>query len=474
MSETKFRDLVRVFVKGGIISPGDLLKILLVAHKVGSEYIHIGSRQDILFPVPDDSQADLDSLFQEIDLQYELEDFHYQNIASSYVALDIQPSKQWLVAHLYQYILNSFDYNPKLRINIVDPSQSMVPLFTGNINFIASDYENFWFVYLRFTDQNSGKPWQLPFLLYGEEISAFSKKIEELNDQNPQIEYAEIYNVLKTLAFKTQPLSEKLTLPEVNFSYYEGINRMPDGKYWLGLYWRNNKFSVNILEAICSRCLNTDIGVITLTPWKSLIIKGIMENHRVGWEKLMGKSGMNLRHSSLELNWHLPVRDREALDLKVELVRTLDQQDISTYGLSFTIKTSEDITPFSTVVIEKNNLHNTYNILYSKDFNPNLMDYQLYARNVEKESIAALLIELSHIYYDNLPEDNVFHNMGDTLVQNLKKDLYQCSRCKTLYDEEYGDPQNSIKAGVAFADLPVSYQCPLCGSEKALYERAIF
>ena len=133
----------------------------------------------------------------------------------------------------------------------------------------------------------------------------------------------------------------------------------------------------------------------------------------------------HLRHSSLELNWHLPVRDREALDLKVELVRTLDQQDISTYGLSFTIKTSEDITPFSTVVIEKNNLHNTYNILYSKDFNPNLMDYQLYARDVEKESIAALLIELSHIYYDNLPEDNVCHNMGDTLVQNLKKDLYQ-------------------------------------------------
>ena len=46
----------------------------------------------------------------------------------------------------------------------------------------------------------------------------------------------------------------------------------------------------------------------------------------------MGKFGINERHSSLELNWHLPVIDREALELKKFLVRELDQQDISTDG----------------------------------------------------------------------------------------------------------------------------------------------
>ena len=57
----------------------------------------------------------------------------------------------------------------------------------------------------------------------------------------------------------------------------------------------------------------------------------------------MGKFGINERHSSLELNWHLPVIDREALELKRFLVRELDQQDISTHGLTFTIKTNREM-----------------------------------------------------------------------------------------------------------------------------------
>lgn len=43
--------LVRIFVKGGIISPGDLMGVLEVAQALGLNYIHLGSRQDILFPV---------------------------------------------------------------------------------------------------------------------------------------------------------------------------------------------------------------------------------------------------------------------------------------------------------------------------------------------------------------------------------------------------------------------------------------
>lgn len=44
-------ELVRVFVKGGIISPGDFQKIILTASSLGTTYLHLGSRQDILFPL---------------------------------------------------------------------------------------------------------------------------------------------------------------------------------------------------------------------------------------------------------------------------------------------------------------------------------------------------------------------------------------------------------------------------------------
>ena len=79
-------DLVRVFVKGGIISPGDLLKIISVAERLGADAIHLGSRQDILFPVREKSKEILDETFHAIYTQYEINTFEYQNISSSFVA----------------------------------------------------------------------------------------------------------------------------------------------------------------------------------------------------------------------------------------------------------------------------------------------------------------------------------------------------------------------------------------------------
>ena len=49
-------DLVRILVKGGIISPGDFLQVIQKASELGTSHIHLGSRQDILFPVRNKKQ----------------------------------------------------------------------------------------------------------------------------------------------------------------------------------------------------------------------------------------------------------------------------------------------------------------------------------------------------------------------------------------------------------------------------------
>lgn len=408
----------------------------------------------------------LHNTLEPIDIDYEVNNFSYQNISSSYVSLDLQSSKTWLASHVYHYILESFDYLPKLRINIVDPSQSLVPLFTGNVNFVASNQENFWYLYLRFSEIQT-TPWQAPMLLYSEDISKTAKFIEELQIVDNKLSYQEVVQRMDELSIRTQPVTEELVYPDTNFPYYEGINRMSDGKYWLGLYWRDNRFSVDILKALCQRCLNTDVGKMSLTPWKSFVIKGIFEKYRIGWEKLMGRFGMNLRHSALELNWHLPALDQEAYDLKSQLVRTLDQQDISTYGLTFSIKTSNDITLFTSIVIEKiDSQVEEYNILYSKDFNPNFTDYSYYAQNVSRDVIAPLLIELSHVYYEQLQENVITTEASPEAVQIMLNNIYQCQSCLTEYNPSYGDPQNGIAQNTLFENIPDDYKCPLCGESK--------
>ncbi len=465
------KDLVRVFVKGGIISPGDFLKVLLIAEKLGAQNIHFGSRQDILFAAKEKSKAILDETFQSIKTEYEINTFEYQNILSSYVALDILPGKKWLASHIYHYILNAFDYRTKLRINVVDPSQALVPLFTGQVNFIASSQENYWYVYLRFKRiQNA--PWQMPLLVYTEDLVKIAKALEDNDITENDWDYKAIFEFLtENVNMNTQPVTENLILPETHFPYYEGIHRQADEKYWLGLYWRNNQYKITTLKAIIERCIETEVGKVTLTPWKSFVIKGILEKDRLGWEKLMGKFGMNLRHSALELNWHLPALDQEALDLKFYLVRELDKQDISTYGLTFTIKSSTDITLFTSVVIEKAEGENMYNLLYSKNFNPNLNEYRYYAKDVHKTVLAPLIVELSLVYYESLNEETQESPKVKSIRDNIEKELYQCIHCQTVYDAEYGDPEAAVAPGTTFNELPGDYVCPTCGGKKDGFQK---
>jgi rubredoxin len=171
----------------------------------------------------------------------------------------------------------------------------------------------------------------------------------------------------------------------------------------------------------------------------------------------------------------LPVVDREALELKKFLVRELDQQDISTHGLTFTIKTNRDMFLFTAIVIEKSTSVGSspgehFNILYAKNFKPNNTIHHTYARNVKKEMIPSLLIELSKLYFRQLnPEkENAADVSSETQVNGIVI-TYQCTNCLTLYDKRYGDPTSNIPAGVPFEELSETYKCHVCDSAKKYF-----
>ena len=48
---------------------------------------------------------------------------------------------------------------------------------------------------------------------------------------------------------------------------------------------------------------------------------------------------------------------------------------------------------------------------------------------------------------------------------------YQCPDCPYVYNEEAGDPDNGVSPGTKFEDLPASWVCPICGSEKTGFEQ---
>ncbi|MFS4466764.1 rubredoxin [Maribacter sp. 2210JD10-5] len=467
-------DLHRIMLKGGVTSPGELKDIITMLEAAGLNEVYFGSRQDLLFPLKGQEEKTLESISQyNTDI---ISERSYQNIVSSYVSADVFEMTYWLKGSTYLYILERFDYLPKLKINITDPKQRLVPIFNGNLNFIASEQEDYWYLHINLPHYESVTFY--PVLVYSWDIVTISKAIEEYYETTKDV--ASLFDVVNQVVdTNSRTIDKDLQTPYLTFPYYEGMNRMGLDQYWLGLYWRNNKYDLKFLKDFCGFCLDNSIGKISITPWKSFIVKNIKQSARQELERFLGRWGINVRHSQLEMNWHVPVDDQDALELKKFLVRSFDQNDISTYGLTFGI--SNDVgkrSHFSSVIIEKNQapaivkdfeVRPTYNVLHFMNFDPNTQSYISYAQDVDKIELPGLLMELSKKYFDQLGTVNIKREEPIKHKANFTK-VYQCKSCLTIYDEGYGDEKGGIAPGTSFLKLPESYQCPMCEGLKSDYE----
>lgn len=470
------QNLQRILIKGGVLSPSELKQIVELAELAGLNTLMFGSRQDILLP----TDQDLTSIVKDFP-QLSIENLSanvYQNIICSYVSADIFPATPWLSSAMYLYVLEQFAEPQKLEINITDPKQRLVPLFTGHLNFIASNVEDYWYFYVRLPHWL--KPEAFPVLIYSWDMARIAKAIELLPE--PLDDIPSLFNYLnQSIETNSRVAQESLQLPAYTFPYYEGMNRFNLDQYWLGLYWRNNQYDLNFLKAMCDLCFECKIGKICITPWKSFVIKGIHQRYEMQWQKLLGRFGINERHSSLEMNWHIPASDDEALDLKRFIVRNFDQNDISTYGLTFGITSHYGIN-FTSILIQRNpqprvvqhfQVRPTYNVLHAKNFDPNTLEYITYAQDVDKIELPGLLMELSRLYFDGLgiqgkePKPLVISTPVLLNPAMQEKEVFQCPNCLSVYDQHFGDAPNGIASGTAFENLPQDYTCAICDTVKA-------
>ncbi|MFV9550797.1 rubredoxin [Algibacter sp. PT7-4] len=467
----------RLMINGGVLSPSELKYICEAAENLGLNAISFGSRQDIIFPEEIDETKF--KQFDKIKFVKPKRD-GIENIASSYVSAEILQSTSWLTSDRYLYVLEQFKHNPKLRINVIDPKQRLVPLFTGNVNFIASEYEDYWYLYLRLPDWE--KTLMYPALIYSWDMDKIEFAIENILIEEPETIETVFDLVNDAVDTNNRTVDKPLEVPFYPFPYYEGMNRIGTDRYWLGLYWRNNRYDIPFLKAMCDLCSENKIGKISITPWKSFIVKGIPLHSKLKWEKFLGKYGINVRHSMLEMNWHLPVNDQDALNLKKYLVTNFDQNDISTYGLTFGItKYNSDTYNFTSIVIEKNKqpeivgnfkTRDTYNLLYAKNFDPNTREYIMHVQDVDKVELPGLLMELSQLYFEQLGTER--EEDKQVIVKETKEEeVYQCKDCMTIYNEIYGDITQNIKPHTSFLKLPDTYQCSLCEAPKSNFEKKI-
>src|SRR6202012_1292160 len=336
--------LIKINLPGGFISAGDLYEILLIAENAGAMHIRFGNRQQLYFGINADCLEDLELDMFKAEINYEIDADAHPNIVSSYVADAIFNQEGWLREGVYKDILDMFDHKPRLKINLINHQQTFVPFFSGNINFIASDTNNYWYLYVRFP--KTGKQFCCPSLIYSDDIPAIAKVAEDIILRNKELFYDQatideqlFYKMLlKKSGANFQPVKDILKLPDFYLPYYEGFNKY-NNKYWLGIYRRTELFLLDFLKDACLLCLKTRIGQIYTTPRKSIIIKGIEQADRNQWGLILSKYRLNVRHAANELNWQIEDMCTEGLELKQRLVHEFEQADLRTYQLCFAIKT---------------------------------------------------------------------------------------------------------------------------------------
>lgn len=477
---------IKINFRGGIISPGHLFDILTPAAEAGVTKVIFGLRQQLLFEVEHADYAALAEKYGKLNIRFETDINSYPNLVSSYPAEGIFISNTWLSEGVYKDIFDTMDQQPKLKINISDSNQSLTPLLTGNINWVAMPtMPHFWHLFIRFPKTNVIYEWTE--LVYTNDIGRLSRDIENIIVENPSVfidnplaDGKLLFSTLDTGKYITRTAAEKAVLPAFNLPYYEGLNRYHD-KYWLGIYRRDEKFDLGFLQALCKLCLQTRTGHFCSTPWKTIIVKGIEEKDKANWNNLLATYRINMRHAANELNFQIEDQCTEGLKLKNHLLKNLNKEDIRTFGICIGIKTRKKSEIFSSILIKRKPLLNIfglkffhlYDILCARDFNPNERTGVVFSRNTPKALVPEQLRRAVLSFYHHQK------NLTTALTQQQapavpaagsvteKKFVHQCKNCLTIYDAQYGEPENDILPGVDFESLQPDYCCPLCATPKS-------
>lgn len=481
---------IKINFRGGIISPGDLYNILVAATKVGIRHVSFGLRQQLLIIAANESKTQLLQELETIGIAYETGNVHYPNIVSSYPAEEIFINNTWLSEGVYKDIFDGIDYQPTLKINVSDSNQSFTPMLTGNINWVAArDAAHFWHLFIRFPKTNTIYEWDQ--LVYTNDVARVSKEIEQIIIDhkerffdNTEAQGETLMKLVHTDRYITKPVEKPVQLPAFNLPYYEGFNKYNNSKYWMGVYRRDELFSVDFLKEVCKLCLETKIGQLCSTPWKSIIVKGIDEKDKRKWSLLLDKYHLNVRHAANELNFQVEDDCSEGLALKNYLVKKLNNEDTRTFGLCIGIKTRSKSEVFSSILVKRRPLLKlfgwellyVYDILCANDFNPNARTGFVFSSNNPKFLLYEQLRRSVNAFYQNLEGkmavvEKVIPAKKEVEKKPVTQYIHQCTDCLTVYDEAVGEPQSNIAAGVKFESLPADYCCPLCDAGKESFTK---
>ena len=366
----------------------------------------------------------------------------------------------------YQEILDTFSVPPSIRVALSDPTQTIMPIYAGDVIFIATEIRGYWELVLQ---NNKEGLYFSREAVPSERISEIVRFLELCLDNVEGAELSTIHASLR-LQFKDEiiPIDNSLSHSVDESLDFLGFRpSTTSGTFCLGVHCPYGEYTPAFIQEICVLARKQSITKLAVTPAGTIFIPTVNESETKPWRKLLGRYGVSLVTEGFS-----PYIRHSSNTMSKRIVQSLDRLTVPVTGL--TIAIDRDYRDGeATISISSNNRSNAFVRLMPSRFSLRACDDIEFnpdgpmttITNLSFKQLSSALIRTIKAYHHDgivdLPDSE-----SPRIIYEHSNNSYSCLDCYTQYAPEYGDPKAAIKPYTEFDLLPESWRCPVCEGPK--------
>lgn len=441
----------------------------------GDGFLGLGSRQEIILTgVP---VHERDHVRQGVGALLPEHHPRRPNIVTTRMVTGRTHRTPWLSEGAYDHVLETFTTPPAIPVNLVDPRQGYVPLFTGRLHFVATGEAEFWSA--SFNANARAVPVRLASAIHSDDLAAVTRLIQQAcvgegGPDLPQIQSwleEQLGNRMRDAGQLDQRHCEDCR-PLIDF-----VLDTESGLYTLGIPAQSRPLPCAFLVDLTVLARQCGLATVHLTPWKSLLLHGISREDRDQVERLLLRHRIGLHPGAWDGVFFDDCRTPPARAAACALRERLNTDLPHPGPLRIAMVEDEYVAPDTAIVVRAHAAVNSpwnrtrFSVYLRASFDRFHPVLAPFAAGLSAKELPDSVLALIERYASGESQPAT---AGEAVLPPVSAvaAAYRCADCGNEYNPLYGDPLGKIESGRPFEELPDTWRCPTCDAPINAYRRS--